>query len=127
MSKIRCTCGHSIVDQTDNLPYKAYFFRDSDHDSYYDYTDEIGSFIESIKNNKREEWITNYFPGPYPTDEPDAFVIADIITFKQRKFISEMYQCENCGRVLIQKGSENIFPVFKPEDEHYEALLDSIN
>jgi hypothetical protein len=127
MAKIRCTCGHSIVDQTGNLPYKAYFFRDSDKDSYYDFTDEVGSFIESIKNNTRDEWITSYFPNAYPKDEPDAFVIADIITFKQRKFISDMYQCENCGRVLIQKGNQNIFPVFKPEDDHSEALFESIN
>ncbi len=127
MSKIRCKCGHSIVDQSNNLPYKAYFFRDSEDESYYDYIDEISGFIESIKNNTRDEWITNYFPGAYPLDEPDALVIADIITSKQRKFISEMYQCENCGRLLIQKGNENLFPVFKPEDENSKGLFNSIN
>jgi hypothetical protein len=30
MSKLRCTCGHVIRDQTDNLPYKAYFVPDED-------------------------------------------------------------------------------------------------
>ena len=127
MSKIRCKCGHSIVDQSNNLPYKAYFFRDLDTENYHDYIDEISSFIESIKNNTRDEWITNYFPGAYPLDEPDAIVISDIIESKQRKFISEMYQCENCGRLLIQKGNENIFPVFKPEEEDSNNLFNRIN
>lgn len=121
MSKIRCRCGHSIVDQANNLLYKAYFFRDSEIENYHDYIDEISSFIESIKNNTRNEWINNYFPGAYPLDEPDAIVITDIIEFKQRKFTSDMYQCEDCGRILIQKGNENIYRVFKPEDEDEDS------
>lgn len=36
MSKLGCTCGHIIRDQTDRLPYKARFLRDYDTDAVYE-------------------------------------------------------------------------------------------
>ncbi len=35
MSKLRCLCGHVIVDQTDYLPYKAYFIADEDEEDFF--------------------------------------------------------------------------------------------
>ncbi len=35
MSKLKCICGHNIVDQTDFLSYKAEYFSDEDNELYY--------------------------------------------------------------------------------------------
>jgi len=40
MSKLGCVCGHVIVDQTDQIPYKASFITDVDLFDFYDAVDD---------------------------------------------------------------------------------------
>ncbi|WP_336936948.1 hypothetical protein [Acinetobacter modestus] len=39
MSKLGCVCGHVIVDQIDQTPYKASFITDVDLFDFYDAVD----------------------------------------------------------------------------------------
>jgi hypothetical protein len=123
MSKLRCTCGHIIVDQTDNIPYKPTFIRDQDLDQYANYTDEIASFIDAIKKGQRSDWIKSKFSDKYPTDLPDSSVIFDVIISYNLDFESTIYQCEACGRIKLQVKDQNFFASFKPEDENYKDIL----
>jgi hypothetical protein len=123
MSKLICNCGHIIVDQTDNLPYKAYCFRDEDMDKYYERFDLVEEFINAIKKGEREAYIHKIFGEEYPTNLKDSSIIHDILW----RLESIMYQCDNCGRVLIQKGDLNAYFSFLPEDEDAKDIFKGIS
>ncbi len=62
MAKLKCKCGHIIVDQTDNLKYKGYILPDTHVDDVsLNLTSNIDSLLDAIKNGKRLEWIKKYF------------------------------------------------------------------
>jgi hypothetical protein len=119
MSKLMCECGHIIVDQTDNLPYKANYTRDQDVDDYYKRFDEVESFLEALKKGDRVAWIKSHFGENYPTNLSDSSIVHDIILHYDCK----IYQCENCGRLLVQKWDVNSYYSFYPENENSKGLF----
>jgi hypothetical protein len=123
MARMACKCGHCILDRHDNLPYKAYFFRDSDLDNFFDFSGEIGEFLNALSNNKRDEWVNKNFGGEL------KYSNADILSalLHNRPEIREMYQCENCGSVLIEKSNEYHFASFSPDGEDSKELFKAIN
>jgi hypothetical protein len=124
MSKLSCACGNTIVDQTNNISYKAYFIRDQDCEEYDDsYMDDIDSFINAIRDGRRDEWIKKYFTETYPTDLSNSSIISDIISQKDTVFESDLYQCTNCGRVKVQVQDKNLFASFLPEDNNYKDIF----
>jgi hypothetical protein len=124
MSKLGCVCGHTITDQTDNIPYKAKFIRDQDFDEYSDkYTEDVASFIDAVKEGKRDEWIKMYFSETYPMNINNSSVVFDIVSVQRSRFEGELFQCETCGRVKIQVRDENLFASFTPEDDRYKDIF----
>lgn len=126
MSRLRCTCGHTIVDQADNIPYKAKFIRDKDRESFWDYSNDIAAFIDAIQAGQRDNWIREYFSPAYPTHISNSDVIFDIVSRHERRFESDIYQCEKCGRIKIQVVQTNSFASFKPEDDRFQSIFESI-
>ncbi len=124
MGGISCKCGHFMRDRDDKLPYKAYFFRDTDMEIHYEFADKIQSFIDAIKNNKRNEWIDTFFGGSYPSlNVTDGRVVADIITTEQIHLQRVMFQCENCGSIIIEKGDDYHFASFSPDNDNSKGLF----
>ena len=123
MARLGCKCGHIIFDTTDNLPFKAYFYTDQNMNERWNLTDLVGEFIKAIKNNKRDEWIGNFWGDDYPKDMSDESYIADIWT---RFHESQMYQCEKCNRLLVQKGNLNQFISFVAEDDNAKDIFKKI-
>ena len=118
MSKIRCTCDHIILDQTDFISYKGEVFMDVDSENIYEGTaKEISSFIDACINNSREEWIINRFGESYPEDSDNSSVIYNIISDNNYKFSKVIYQCESCSSLLLETDETNNFEVFKPMNE----------
>lgn len=118
MSKLSCTCGNVIADHTANLPYKADLLPDTLFFKAFDQiTELIDSLIKYTKEGKREEWIKQNFNEGYPQDLTDTQMIGDIFSFRIMDFKKQIYQCVNCGRILIQIGNTNRFTSFVPEDE----------
>jgi hypothetical protein len=126
MSKLGCTCGHIIRDQTDSIPYKARFIRDQDDESFHAYAADIEHFIEAIKRGERIQWIKNHFSDAYPDDIPDSHIINDIIMKYEIKFENTLYQCQNCGRVKIQVQNTNHFTSFTPENDDCLGIFERI-
>ena len=59
MSKIGCTCGHVIRDQSDALPYKAELTLDIDvMDGDQSIDTEIQSYIEAVKAGAVSAWLS---------------------------------------------------------------------
>jgi hypothetical protein len=125
MSKLKCLCGHTIVDQANNLRYKADFLPDQNREDFWtDIVNIIKDFNDAKEKGEKENWMKeNFTVPPYPIDLPDQEMIWDLI---HNSFVDKtrtMFQCETCGRILIQeKGSER-FITFKPDNDDWTNLL----
>lgn len=128
MAKLGCICGHTIVDQTNNLSYKASFIRDQDIDTIDNLqANDINDFINAIINNERDKWLKDYFCMDVYKNYPNSVVIQDIMSRHSIKYESEMFLCENCGRIKIEKGSENRLISFIPENSEWKDILKGLS
>ena len=123
MSKLKCKCGHIIVDQTDNLEYKGYIMPDIYVDDVSEsLTNNIDSLIDAIKNGTRLQWIKDHFDvPPYPTDIEDSSMIHDLLNVVNTT--QDIFDCENCGRIAIQVGQTNQFEFYQPESKDTKGIL----
>ena len=126
MSKLGCNCGNTIVDQSDNLDNKAYFIRDQDYEKSENYTEDIESFINAVKNDSRDKWTEKYFGTEVYKNLSNSNVIQDIISRYKLKYESTLYQCKNCGSIKVEKGTTNIFASFKIEEDQNMDILKGI-
>jgi len=118
MSKILCECGNVIIDQTDNLEYKAYFIRDQDIESVEERSKVISDFIKANLEGKRNEWLEGFFDSDIYNVLDDENVISDILLKFENKYISKIYQCKCCGVIKIQIGNSIEFVSFSPAEVH---------
>jgi hypothetical protein len=127
MSKLGCICGHVIADITDRISYKAHFIRDQDLDIMGNQDEDINGFLNAIKNDKRDKWLEKYFDSEMYQNLSDSAVISNIILKYNLKYESEMFLCEKCGRILIQKRNENKFISFLPEDNQWVDIFKGLS
>ena len=123
MGKLKCKCGHIIVDQTDNLEYKGYVLSDTLVDDVsINLTNNIDSLTESLKKGKKTEWIKKHFQvPPYPMDLKESSMIHDLLNVSDKT--KEIFECENCGRIAIEFGDTNQFRFFTPESDDTRGIL----
>lgn len=129
MGKIGCNCGDTILDRADNLSYKADIIPDTGQDALFDRLDElIDSFVEAVKKNEKEGWMRhNNLTAPYPQDLSASSMINDLFYNHYLDKTKEIFQCENCGRILIQKSKTNQFISFRPETEDWKDVLNKLD
>ena len=127
MSKLSCICGHTIVDQTDNLAYKADFIRNQDLDKIDKRTDDIASFIDAVKNGNRDQWLNSYFGSDTYKTISDSSVVFDIISRHTLNYESTIYLCEKCGRIKVQVGNTNNFISFTPDDNNWADIFKGLS
>jgi hypothetical protein len=128
MGKLGCQCGNVMSDVSDNLPYKAQLVPDQ---YFYDFFERIESaikdLIEATRNGKREEWVMKNFNfPPYPLDLRDEQMISDIFGKYYFDLKKDIFQCEKCGRIHIEK-ERNHFVSFLPEDDRWRDILSKRN
>ena len=123
MGKLKCKCGHIIVDQTDNLEYKGYVLPDTlVEDVSVNLTNNIDSLIQSLKKGKKTDWINKHFQvPPYPIDLKESSMIHDLFNVSDKT--QEIFECQNCGRIAIEFGTTNQFKFFTPESDDTKGIL----
>lgn len=116
MSKMRCLCGHTIVDQTVPLLYKAEFIADADFEGY---SDRFFTFVaDLVKAREQDVFLSNNFGENYPRDLDVSSIVSDDLVGLRVVYGHTMYECENCGRLWIQPDPEkNRFVSYVPEEE----------
>ncbi len=123
--KFLCICGHIIRDQTDDLPYKAQFIPDEDKETDFErVVESLEAFMTTRETGKRDEFLCTHFGETYPKDLDTNNIIFDLLSEVTRsaRFI---YECENCGRMFIQKHSEygkNVYGIYLPEEDTRNVL-----
>jgi hypothetical protein len=125
MSKIKCICGNIIIDQTDDLRFKANFVRDQNLEKFFDAINVVGSYIDAVEKGKKEVWQNEFYETKMEILK-NSEIVNDILSRFRVGFESVMYQCENCERLHIQLGNSNKFVLFKPEEPIGKEILKGI-
>jgi hypothetical protein len=124
MSKLGCRCHNTISDTSDLLPYKAAVISDVATNLFLDeIIKEALSFKDASEKKLIENWIQERVIGRtyWTTNVEDFF--EDRIFGIFIKYFKDMYECEVCGRILIENIKSGTFKVFKPESGNYEGIL----
>jgi hypothetical protein len=122
--KLTCDCGHVIVDQTDYLPYKALLARDEDFDRIWTTASE--DLVKSLVADpaKRKEELGDRFQGI--SSSSDEWVITTYLGRLRREHMLRVYECERCGRLLVQRGPRaQMYVSFIPSSGQPEHILAS--
>lgn len=124
MSKFGCTCGHSIIDRTDYLPYKGQVLKDQDHEAFFAGTAEsLVEFLGGVRSGDLDEWHRKW---PFLRGESDEDVAWSLMSWFWRKFAVDVYECERCGRLWVQEGKQSQrFVPFIPENAAAARVLPS--
>jgi hypothetical protein len=124
VSKFGCTCGHSIIDQTDYLPYKGQVLKDQDNEAFFASTaDALVEFMAGVRSGDLAEWHRKW---PFLSGKTDVKVAWSLLGWFWRKFAIDVYECEQCGRLWVQEGTESErFVPFIPEDASAARILPS--
>jgi len=107
MSHIRCVCGHRISDITDFLPYKAYFLPDQDIEEAMEKSiEEAAQFADEWERGEHAGWLREQLE-PYLKEHglgaTIKFIAQHTFNHPTFKFGRPMYECEECGRLWLQK------------------------
>lgn len=104
MGKLSCKCGHVIRDTHYDLPYKGHVRRDQDDEYSFDViTHELALLTEALVSGKRDEWIDRNFLPAYPRDVSVESLISDYLSGFDERFVLQVFECENCGRLWVQE------------------------
>jgi hypothetical protein len=124
MSKFSCTCGHVIYDQADYLPYKAEVLKDQDHEAFFSSVAEaLTEYLAGVRSGDLAEWQSKW---PFLRGKADETVLWSVLGWFWRKFNVDVYECEKCGRLWVQEGTESQrFVPFVPEEPLSGRVLPS--
>lgn len=134
MTKMRCSCGHVIRDNTDHLPYKAYFHPDEDTYISHDVmTDTLAEYIAARARNQEVEFLRDLDikrgEDPYRATwranslagAPLPEVIGNLLGAFYEDYERTIYECESCGRLLVQTEG-NRYESYLPETDARHVL-----
>lgn len=120
MSFFRCRCGHIITDSTDRLPYKAYVRVDADgHDPVAALARMLGDFIEARSHGEQRAFLSTIYSPKWVdiVDQKDLVAIFDdLIDEFWYRFERCLYECEECGRIWIQRDDDIFVPYLSETD-----------
>jgi hypothetical protein len=119
MSKLRCTCGHIIRDQTDCIPYKALRYADEDTPVYFEAIETIADLVQAYEHEATER-------PPHPQPEQQKHDKRKGLTRQITRILGHyhighfrvLFECENCGRLWLQVNPrENTVVSYLPESD----------
>lgn len=122
MSKIGCVCGHTIRDQTDQIPYKASLLQDIHESDYWEWVEvEVQSYLEAAEKNDVGAWMKSRgWPPTYAVG--NGRVLRKILYARYVDLMKSVFECESCGRLLVE-GQANEFQHYSPDTQKFNAVL----
>lgn len=125
MSKLRCPCGHVIVDNSDSIPYKARILPDEKEAAFFKRIEEaLRALLEVNSAPARERWLARFGFGSLPARVTSVEMCLDLVSSLLAELSLDCYECTACGRVHVERRAErNVFSAFVPDGGAYESLL----
>ena len=122
--KLKCDCGHILVDQSDYLPHKARLAKDQDADRIWGAATHDLAALWRRGDSQPNARIAETFPGLGRSE--DTVVLATYFAGLRTKHMPLVYECDNCGRLLIERApGSNTYVSFIPSSGHVEHILRS--
>lgn len=134
MSKFGCTCGHTIKDQTDCLPYKGYIREDEDVQKPIELlAATVARYVEAREQGQEAEFIRQFEIARGEPEDAAQFVVGQLkgkslseIVFELiypfwNNYDRQIYECEICGRLWVQLG-DNSYVAYQPETHERHVL-----
>jgi hypothetical protein len=117
MSKLGCTCGHTIRDQTDCIPYKALCYSDEDTPVYFEAIETITDLIQAREDHMIEQSFSPQSEQQRRKERMNLTrEITRILGYYRGGHLRDVFECENCGRLWLQVNPrENTFVSYLPE------------
>ena len=124
MSKFICLCGHEIVDQTDDLLYKAYYFPDEDYGVWFDkMVEALEAFVRKRESGKEVTLLDRPLSVIYPPAREVWGFINDAIWSSLMAAKRRIYECGVCGRIWLQINRDRQeYVSYWPETENRGVL-----
>ena len=141
MAKLGCPCGNVISDNTDFLPYKARILADEDVQKPLDLiTEELVGFIDAhnhgpeaeraflVKAEARKEdvseeeaarWVDQRASTPFDTLRDR---LHNLLWPFWDRYPRVIFECDVCGRLMVERRIGRGFVSYAPEDEDREVL-----
>ena len=129
MSKLVCNCGGVISNVHYPSPTEGSIMKEQEEERCVDgICADLVAFFQAVGSGDRDGWIRGYFLNQYPTSLSDESVVSDIITRGLQGTLLRVCECQNCGRLHLQRRSgENQYLSFAPDGTKYQAVLKSRN
>ena len=103
MSKLACTCGNIIRDQTDSLPYKATLIKNQQEEHFLEnVAKEINTLLVAATEGKLEELLNEKY-GCTSWRPRANEVCYEIVGSTLLSSSVTAYECQSCGKLWIQK------------------------
>ena len=125
MGRMAGLCGGTIRDHLIPCPTEGWVLRDQDQDAFLDAaSQEIPGFVAAVREGRRREWIGQRFTPQYPADITDREVISDLLAGHKRQAFLSVAECEECGRLWVQRGPGiNAYRSYAPDEPGYAGGL----
>lgn len=120
MSKLGCTCGYTIRDNTDEIPYKALCYADEDTPVYFNEVIEtVGDLLLAYKQEAKERPLLASSDSHESSDRRHITrQIVQILSYYHGGHRRDLFECENCGRLWLQVNPrENTYVSYLPEGQ----------
>jgi hypothetical protein len=133
VSKLGCTCGNVIRDQTDDLPYKSYIRDDEDVQKPIELlADLLSPYWDARQQGQEADFIRQVAhsrgePDDYAESQvrrlavkPVSEVLFQLIFPFWNNYDRAIYECEDCGRLWVEV--EDHFVSYLPETDTRHVL-----
>jgi len=123
VSKIGCACGHVILDQTDDLPYKATLLPDVHCDEYWNLANlEIQSYFDAAQSGSLNEWLAARGLSFSGVSSNHGSILRRRLSSLYSMFSKDVYECESCGRLHVESEG-NDFVSYSPDSRGFNKIL----
>jgi len=76
----------------------------------------LADFVAAIQAGTRSTWLSEHLSSEYPQDLEDVSVISDLLAGLVGQYATDAYECEACGRILLQRAPDDpSFVTFSPD------------
>lgn len=109
MSSLTCPCGKPVSDNAeDHLRSTAEIMRANDSVAAMEkIVTELVAYGEAKANGSVERWSARHFPERYLEQVGEEAALYDLISGELGLYTLVGYECEACGRLLVQESTES--------------------
>ncbi len=120
MEEIKCTCGHLLSNNSDQLPYGAWVIPDQQTEAGFETIIKvIDEVLESKRTGELVEGLQGHFQDFSSFEaNPESLNVIQVLITKSADVGREMYECEACGRLLVENGDD--FLIYQRESADQE-------